>query len=274
MTNPVGGFDHVIVGVADLQAARQTYQRLGFTMSPRGRHIGWGTANYCIMFGADYIELLGIVDAAQFTNNLDKRLAESGGGLFSVTYTTADADAAFEALKPLGAEPPKQLKRLLELPEGTVEPAFELVHLPPQATPGAPGFVIQHLTREMVWRPEWQVHANGAVGIASVSVRVADPGAAAKAYGKLFGEDAVALSAAGMMVRVGEGELYISPTGPDEPEGPVGFEVKTSDLKQTEAALKESGVRFTGEGETLRVDEADACGAALSFSAGPARPGV
>ena len=46
-------------------------RRLGFTLTPRGRHIGWGTGNYCIMLENGYIELLGIVDPSQFCNNLD-----------------------------------------------------------------------------------------------------------------------------------------------------------------------------------------------------------
>ncbi len=68
MSNLTCGFDHAIVGVGDLEAARLSWQRLGFTTCPRGKHIGWGTANYCIMFADDYLELLGIVDASQFTN--------------------------------------------------------------------------------------------------------------------------------------------------------------------------------------------------------------
>src|SRR3546814_9908741 len=76
---PLRGVDHVLVGVRNLEAARDTYRRLGFTVSPRGRHIGWGTANYCIMFPGDYIELLGIVDATQFTNNLNRFLASREG---------------------------------------------------------------------------------------------------------------------------------------------------------------------------------------------------
>lgn len=50
MTGALAGIDHVLVGVHDLEAARRTYRHLGFTVSPRGRHIGWGTANYCVMF--------------------------------------------------------------------------------------------------------------------------------------------------------------------------------------------------------------------------------
>jgi len=62
MRNGIAGIDHVIVGVRDLERARVGWTRLGFTLSPRGRHIGQGTANYCIMFASDYVELLGIVD--------------------------------------------------------------------------------------------------------------------------------------------------------------------------------------------------------------------
>ena len=62
--SPVLGIDHVLAGVADLEAARAAWRRLGFTVTPRGRHIGWGTGNYCIMFPDDYVELLGIVDPA------------------------------------------------------------------------------------------------------------------------------------------------------------------------------------------------------------------
>ena len=73
------GIDHLIVGVRDLEAARAQYARLGFNSTPRGRHVGWGTANYCIMFEHDYLELLGIVDAGQFTNGLDRFLERARG---------------------------------------------------------------------------------------------------------------------------------------------------------------------------------------------------
>jgi len=261
MTNVLGGFDHVIVGVADLEAACDTYRRLGFTLSPRGRHFGWGTANYCIMFGGDYIELLGIVDASQFINNLDKKLAQSGEGLMSLCYATDDAEVAYAALKPLGAGPPKPLSRALELPSGEVEPRFELVHLPPEATPGAPSFVIHHLTPDLVWQPQWLDHANAATAIASATVRVEDVGDAVSAYGKLFGSDAVSGSA----VRVGKACLNVQPAGPDAPPGPVGFEVKVSDIGRTAAVLEKAGVAFERQDRAIKVAAGDACGVALGF---------
>ncbi|MYF85064.1 MAG: VOC family protein, partial [Rhodospirillaceae bacterium] len=59
MPVPITGIDHAIVGVRKLEAARRKWAKLGFTITPRGRHRGWGTANYCIMFETDYVELLG-----------------------------------------------------------------------------------------------------------------------------------------------------------------------------------------------------------------------
>src|SRR3546814_19848545 len=78
---PLRGVDHVLVGVRNLEAARDTYRRLGFTVSPRGRHLGWGTANYCIMFPGDYIELPRIVHHSPFPNNLNPLLESRAGHL-------------------------------------------------------------------------------------------------------------------------------------------------------------------------------------------------
>ena len=79
MARQIAGIDHAIVGVRDLEQARASYERLGFAATPRGRHVGWGTANYCLMFVDDYLELLGIVDPAEFTNELERFLAEREG---------------------------------------------------------------------------------------------------------------------------------------------------------------------------------------------------
>src|SRR5215472_15480355 len=40
MGNAIAGIDHAIVGVRDLEGARTGWSRLGFTLAPRGRHIG------------------------------------------------------------------------------------------------------------------------------------------------------------------------------------------------------------------------------------------
>ena len=55
------------------------------------------------------------------------------------------------------------------------EARFTLVQLPPAETPGFRTFLCQHHTRDIVWRPEYQRHANGAEGIKSVAISAPDP---------------------------------------------------------------------------------------------------
>src|SRR6185295_5522961 len=90
MPRAITGIDHAIVGVRRLDGAAETWRRLGFTLSPRGRHYGWGTANYCIMFADECVELLGIVDPAGFTNSLDRCLSVREG-LLGLAFATDDA---------------------------------------------------------------------------------------------------------------------------------------------------------------------------------------
>lgn len=241
------GFDHAIIGVADLEAARLAWQRLGFTTCPRGKHIGWGTANYCIMFEHDYLELLGVVDASQFTNNLDTLLAERGEGLLGMAFACADLDALAEQI---GGQP-QDLKRLLELPEGTVEPCFKLLHPPPATLPGLSGFFCHHLTPQLMRRPQWLIHANGARAIASMAVAVGDVAAARETYGRVLGADFV-----------NDKICFLESEGD---AGLTSLALSVSDVEQTAAFLEDAGVLYTRDGGCLSVAPNQATGAALHF---------
>ena len=205
------GLDHVLIGVRDLEAARAAWTDLGFTLTPRGRHIGWGTANYCIMFEDGYLELLGIVDPNQFTNDLDRFLGEREG-LLGLALATEDADAVAREMAAAGlaAEGPKPLERLLELPGGTVRPAFRTLYPAPDVTPGLSAFVCQHLSRELVWQEPWLTHPNGVRGIAGLTALVADPAALAPAYARLFGPDHLTVADQGLDVACGDTLLRLT----------------------------------------------------------------
>lgn len=277
----ISGLDHVIVGVRDLEAARRAFAHLGFVVSPRGSHIGWGTANYCIMFPKDYVEILGIVDATQFTNNLDRFLA-TREGLMSLAYACDDAGAAAEALRGRGiaAEGPKDLKRNLELPDGTVQPAFKLTHLPAAVSPAASSFICQHLDRPMVWQDQWLAHENGACDVLSVTGVVAEPGDAAVAYGKLFGPAAVSTGRGCIEVDVGGATVRLTAPGglsrlypgmlalPDHPPPWLsGMRLAVESLTATAAALDARGVPYFRDGDrVLRVPPEMACGVVIEFA--------
>lgn len=204
MARPLSGIDHVIVAVDDLERARMAWTKLGFTLTPRGRHLQKGTGNYCIMFERDYLELMGVVDAAQGVGGLEQFL-QQGEGLRGLAFATraGDETAAELARSGLHPTPPSDLARQLELPEGTVLPRFKLVSLPPEETPALNAFVCQHLSPELVRRPAWLRHENAVTGVASVTVVVPATEPLRPAYERLFGADVVTTDDV-LTVHVGE----------------------------------------------------------------------
>jgi Glyoxalase-like domain len=212
MDNGIAGIDHVIVGVRDLERARQGWSRLGFSLSPRGRHIGQGTANYCIMFASDYVELLGIVDPSDFVQRLDGFLAQREGLMAAAFAPAVAAEEVRAALLGGGLHPsePRPLGRQLELPEGAVVPRFSLMSLPADETPGLDCFICTHLTPELMRRPEWLHHPNGAVGLKGIHVLVESTASLLQPYDRLFGIQQVTTTDAVATVHVGPHRIVFS----------------------------------------------------------------
>jgi catechol 2,3-dioxygenase-like lactoylglutathione lyase family enzyme len=272
------GIDHTLVAVRDLEAARRLWRGLGFTLTPRGRHIGWGTANYCIMFERGYVELIGVVDPTQFTNNLDAFL-QTREGLMRLAFACRDGAAAAAGLTARGFHPegPSDLRRILVLPEGDALPAFRLVHLPPGELPDCPAFICQHLTPELVRRPAWLRHPNGAEALLGVIVVAADPGEGVLAYAELFGDDSVSADAGEFRVETGGGalrfvtearlqELYpgLGPAPALRPPYLAGMTIAVADTVRVAGELARQGgrLRQTPGGVALAYDVA---GAILEF---------
>jgi len=271
--NPLSGIDHTLIGVRDLEAARATWRHLGFNLTPRGRHIGWGTGNYCVMFRDDYVELLGIVDSNQFLNRLDTLLETRGEGLLGLAFAAESSQGVHDAF-PDDTQPPKDLGRLLELPEGDVTPRFSLVHFKPEATPGLATFSCTHLTPEMLRRPEWLDHPNGAIGLEGVAVSVAEPSALAPAYAALFGDLGVRSGQGRLEVKVGAHTLrFLSPSRMSRRYPALGgtsvMTVRCRDLEATQAFLKGRGIPMADvAGARLVISPQQANGTVLEFVEG------
>jgi len=275
----ITGVDHSIVGVVDLEAARAAYQALGFTITPRGRHIGWSTANYCIMFERDYVELLGVVEPGGDNAGLDDILAEQGEGLLKLALRSKDAARTYEFFEnqSLITEPVKELARELEAPEGTVLPEFRLIQPKPAATPGLASFACQHLTPRMVWRPQWYHHRNTATGVRSYAILADNPSALAKGWVRIFGAGAVSRDGAWLSVETGTARLDFLPW--DElpaafadvefarpRQGSIlGMTINVIDLVETAVCLAEGAAACMRTDEGMTVLPESACGLAISF---------
>jgi catechol 2,3-dioxygenase-like lactoylglutathione lyase family enzyme len=289
MARQIAGIDHAIIGVRNLEQARASYQQLGFRPTPRGRHVGWGTGNYCLMFANDYLELLGIIDPAEFTNDLEPFLAEREG-LLAVALRSTDAAATYEAWHAAGLAPAEvaDLGRRLE-PD--LELRFANVMLAPAATGGLRLFACSHLTPEPMRQPGWLRHPNGARGIASLTIAVDDPDAFYDPMAQVFGSICLTQTDDTLAVHTGNGVLlFVTPDDLDmlHPEleaiatdaagqgVPIlaALSLTVRDLAAAAAWLDHQGIAYRRDsGGTIGVPPEHTHGVMLEFvAAGAANP--
>lgn len=169
----MNAIDHIVFNTKDqTDEAVHFFERAGFSVTPRGFHT-LGSINHTIVFAEDYLELLGYPPGAPPAKRPE--LVTNPAGLMATVLQTEDADASHAALMQHGLRPrPVQsFSRPVNLGDRrTQDAAFRVTRLEPDAVPGTWFYYCQHLTRELVWRPEWQAHANGATGISALDIDV------------------------------------------------------------------------------------------------------
>lgn len=108
---PLPGIDHPLILLRDIEAGRDFYQRLGFTMTPVGRH-PWGTSTSLAVLERSALELMGIYDESlidalpagefRFGRHMRDALAEREG-ISLVALHSRDAAADRAAMEARGA---------------------------------------------------------------------------------------------------------------------------------------------------------------------------
>ncbi|BCW88761.1 hypothetical protein sos41_19030 [Alphaproteobacteria bacterium SO-S41] len=214
MTGPLSALDHVMVSATDLDAAAKLWKSFGFTLTPRAVHGGGATANNCIMFPDTYVEL--IAPAGAGTSPLAAGIAARPPGGLGIAFASNDAAATAAALREAGipTQDPLALSRPLDL-DGKVETvSFENV-LFESGLDGVIAFACQHLTPRLTRaRHEWQLHANGATGLAEIVIGADHPATYRAALERLFGFDHVADAPHGLSVILdGIGLAVMTPVG-------------------------------------------------------------
>ena len=241
MFRHITGLDHAVILVRDLDRARDTYERLGFTLTPRGHH-SLGSRNHCIMFGRDYLELMALPPSPPPALQGFAEFLARGEGVGALALATDDAAAAHAELARAGiaAEPPLALSRPVA---GLGEARFTLVQLPTGLTPGFRTFLCQHHTRDIVWREEYRRHALGALAIDAVAVAAPEP----ERYGALFGRLPV--------------EIVQAPVA-----AVTALRIRVADRAQAAATLRRGGFSPAALADgTLALAAGEAHGVSLSF---------
>jgi hypothetical protein len=186
MRKHLKGIDHVVITARELNSIADSYRRMGFTLTPRGHHT-LGSQNHCVMFGHDYFELL-MVPQRLPGREYYYDFARIGDGLAAIALKTDNARGAYGELTAAALAPsePVDFSRPVELSTGNANASFRITQLGLEQTPGGQVFLCQHFTRDVVWRPEYQVHANSATGLAAIAILSGDVPATAAAYERLF----------------------------------------------------------------------------------------
>lgn len=177
--------DHTVINVGfEMDRAQASFVRLGFRLTERGHHT-LGSINHLMMFGSDYLELIGLPVGRPHTR---PDIANAPKGINGLVFKTGDVEESFAHLQALGmaGDPPKAFSRPVRLPEGTFDARFRTVHVRAEVFPGGRVYFCQHLTPELVWRPEWQRHGNGAEAMPEFVVAAADQAGQAEALARLL----------------------------------------------------------------------------------------
>jgi len=283
--NGIESLDHPVVAVNDLGASRSIYEKLGFTVPPRGSHIEWGTGNLCIMFPDDYLEMRGIIDPDRFVMHMDEHLEKFGEGLMGVAFRTDDIARSYSSLidHDIETPEPRRLTRNFEHPDGWTQPSFELCVPAADAIEGLMHVVVlQHMTPELIRRPDYLQHANTVTGVNSMTGVIFDIERVAAKMTKLLGDGAVEVSDDGVHLTVPTGQrihLLLPPDfedafggGPVQGEIPIlsAMELRVQDLAATEATLTTNDVDFVQSGTgSIRVAAPNTCGVILDFTEAP-----
>ena len=249
MTLPSPVLDHAVIDVRDhIDDALRCFNSLGFQLTPRGHHT-LGSANHLAMFTTDYLELLGFGEGG--ATRLE--IARFPAGLNGLVFKTADGDLVHReaAAAALPVLPVQSFSRPVALGGATRDARFRTTRLDPDKIAMGRVYFCEHLTPDLVWRPEWLTHPNGASAIARVVVATSDPRRAAKLFRDLFGGDVVAerdgrwvMGAGSALVELAPpntiaaefGEAAADPAG--RPEYMAALEIKVRSLREVGQLLQ------------------------------------
>jgi catechol 2,3-dioxygenase-like lactoylglutathione lyase family enzyme len=287
--------DHVIVAVADLDAAVATYETiLGLPAAIRSEHPAYGTRNAIFLFRqGPFLELLAPQSGVTggFAGRLCNALARKGDGLFGMALAPDGLDAAIGRLRTLGLDVPDAIEGSGVSPDGSTR-RWRGTMLQPSVWHGAVSMLIEY--HDLAWRTELRRSpvsghdASAVSGIHHIVFDVADAETASDTWEERFGlsrRDTIVSERAGAVVNVhaaGDATIEaVSPTTPDgmvaermarRGEGMSSIAFEVADVDAGVAALRAAGLTITEpapgvlpNSRVARIDPDSACGVAAQL---------
>lgn len=281
--------DHLVIGVADLDAAGAFYADLGFRVGARNRH-PWGTENRIVQFPGAFLELITVGDATLIPPHAPRHFSfgafvrdalarDEGMSMLVLESRDSTGDAESFRSAGIGDFEPFFFERQARRPDGNeVRVAFSLAFAENQKAPECGFFVCQQHEPQNFWNPAFQQHENGASGLSAVFQVAQEPAAQAAFLSAFSGAGSFATPEAGLRLPLPRGRLEVlTPQaaavrldGGSQSEQPhfAGFAVAVPELEPIRSRLAERGIAHHREGARIVVPASAALGCAIVFELG------
>ncbi|MBA2962298.1 MULTISPECIES: VOC family protein [Ramlibacter] len=281
--------DHLGTAVADLDAGRRAFEKLGFRMTPRSQHRGavepggpvqqFGQGNHCAMLKQGYLEVLGIFDRTLPTPA--QQYLDRYEGLHIVGLQPGSIDD-LRALARNGSalDAPRELGREVDVgPQALERRRVEFLNVKFRAAefPEATFLYTQHLTRDLMWQPHLLEHPNAAQALQGAYVCAADAAGLARRLAGVLqvqpepgtpGLIGFRFETSWLRIATPDAWERLFPgVAAPRTARPAGFSVRTASLQAVVDQLDRHAVPFQRCADgTLYVRPAQACGNVIHFT--------
>ncbi len=287
----MSGIDHLVLCVADLDAARSRYQAMGFTMTPKAQH-PFGTGNSNIQLQGCFLEVLTVMAPEDITehapgqfsfaaHNRDFLAAGEGFSMLVLEAEDARADQARFAASGLKTYAPLDFSRQAKMPTGeAVTVGFSLAFATDPLAPSNAFFTCQQHAPEHFWKPDYQRHANTAHTVSEVCMVSADPGAHA-GFLEAYADAASQFRAGELTVVTSRGRISVVEPArfedlyqcqpPDVTAGArlAGYTIGVADLDVARDEFQQNGIQAGSWDQRTYIGPENAFGVAVAFEQAP-----
>ena len=260
--------DHVGHFVRDPDAATRALRRAGFAPAPVSVQVNTdssgaahltGTGNVTAMFTRGYIETLFKTADTPLGRELDAAMARYPG-VHLAAFAVADAGKTHRRLAEnrFRVRPLVRFQRPVETEHGSSSAAFTVARVEAGEMPEGRIQALTHHTESVVWQPRWLAHPNGALGLASVMIVVADVAEASARFAR-FTARAASAAPFGRTIQLDRGrvDLFTAEVFTDNfPEVEIpslpfigSYGIKVKSLTALDNLLTRGGLQTRGSAE-------------------------
>lgn len=287
---PDRGIDHLVLAVSDLDQAAERYEALGFRLTPRAMH-PWGTSNRLVQLQGSFLEVIEVAEPGNLFPHGERSFSfgtylndylQAREGLAMLVFESRDARADRDqfARRGLPDLEPFDFERQAVLPDGkSVRVAFSLAFVPAPEAPEAVFFTCQQHAPEYFWKPEYQVHPNGARFVEEVVMIADEPAALRPLLEKLQAPEAVSQNEEGLTCETTRGRVrvltpsayadwYGGSADPSAPKTPhfAGTRIGVDDLDALRGQLDSRGIETLWARAGLIVPSVSVHGCCIAFA--------